>query len=368
MKKTIIVFSNPFGYGPTGNAIPTLEELSKIQNVDLIFAGSGLCLEILPSKYKTVVLNERDEDEIEKFLKTIENPYVIGIQNRFSIKVCKRNNIPCAFLDILAWFWKKIPEEHLIADEIFWLNFGKMKEKEEYNDTINLISGIVEDYHFENVKKNNGNILIHIGGANYPVINDIPKNYLELMSLSLNALSEKNIFKNIYFVAGNIAVKYVKSLGLNKEIKAESLSREEYLGSLNSSDHLLTTSGVSSTLEGFYFNTPVSFLLPINLSQLALIRLLEERNLKMQKLNWNDYVKINPALEQLTEKEGIEEIEGYAEIILNDNNLLNKYLEDFINLAKNIPTTESQKIFIDKIGSTGSQEMVQILTEKWKLT
>jgi hypothetical protein len=368
MRKTIIVFSNPFGYGPTGNAIPVLETLSKLKNVDLIFAGSGLCLEILPSKYKSFILNERDETEIENFLNTFENPYVIGIQNRFSIKVCKRNNISCAFLDVLAWFWKKIPEDHLIADEIFWLNFGSMETKEEYTEKINLISGIVEKSSFKNIKKDKENIIVHIGGANYPVIDGIPKNYLKLVSLSLNELSDKNLYKNIYFVTGKESANYVRSLGINNDVKVDSFSRENYLNILNHSNHLLTTAGVSSTLEGFYYNIPVSFLLPINLSHLALTNLLEERNLQIHKLDWNNYVKINEKLEQLTEKEGIKVIEACSEIVLSDTNLLNKYLRDFINLAENIPVLESQKIFINKIGYTGSKEMVEILTEKWNLT
>lgn len=368
MKKNIIVFSNPFGYGPTGNTIPILESLSKLKNVDFIFAGSGLCLEIMPSKYKTFVLNERDEIEIEKFLKTFENPYVIGIQNRFSMRVCKRNNISCAFLDILAWFWEKIPEDHLIADEIFWLNFGSMELKEGYNKNIHLISGVVENCNFKNAKKDYENIIVHIGGANYPVIDGIPKNYLNLMTLSLNELYEKNLYKNIYFVTGKESANYVKSLGINRDIKVDSLSRENYLNVLNYSNHLLTTAGVSSTLEGFYYDIPVSFLLPINLSHLALTNLLEKRNLQIHQLNWDNYVKINEKIEQLTEKEGIKLIETYSGMILNDTNLLSKYLGDFIDLAESIPALESQKIFINKIGNTGSKEMVEILTEKWNLT
>lgn len=368
MKKTIIVFSNPFGYGPTGNAIPVLEHLSKIQDIDLIFAGSGLCLEILPSKFKTVVLNERNELEIEKFLAGFDNPYVIGIQNRFSINVCKRKNIPCAFVDILAWFWKKIPEEHLIADEIFWLDFGDMKNKPEYNEKIHLISGIVEKHKFEKHINYKDRIIVHIGGANYPVIDDVPKNYLKLISLSLEALYDKKIFNNIFFTSGSVAIKYIKSLGLNKGIKAETLSRDEYLNNLIKSNHLITTPGVSSTLEGFYYDVPVSFLLPINLSNLALTNLLEEKYFKTHKLNWRDYVEIHPNIEFLTEKDGIKEIEKYAGIILSNKNLLDKYLNDFILLAKDIPNIEKQRNFIDRVGSTGAKELTDILIKKWKLT
>lgn len=365
MKKNIIVFSNPFGYGPTGVAIPIITSLlKKAKGIEVTFAGSGFCMEIMSGiNVKKVYLNERDEEEIIKYLRTIDNPFVIGSQNRFCIKAARKLNIPCSFIDILAWFWKEIPPDHLIADEIFWIKFPGVENKiPQDKKNISLVSGIIRTPAKEN--SDHKYLTIHIGGAKYPPLNEVPRFYLNLIAKGLNEIKINDLFDGIIFAGGSEAVNYLKQKLNNDKVI---FVREDYIQKLSQSSHLLTCAGVSSTLESFSLNVPTSFLLPLNLSQVALLDILLQNDCAPNYLTWNNYVEVSKNLRNMAEKDAIVEINNYAKIVDEDRNLCSKFVKDFINLATLIPDNSKQVKLIEYLGDSGADEVVGILIKKWNL-
>jgi hypothetical protein len=366
MKKNIIVFSNPFGYGPTGTAIPVMISLlKKMKDSEIVFAGSGLCMEIMSDiDVKKVYLNERNEEEIAEYLSTVENPYVIGSQNRFCIKAAKKLNIPCAFIDILAWFWKEIPLDHFLADEIFWIKFPGVKDKiPQDKKNIHLVSSIIRTPTKEN-SDNRRYLTIHIGGAKYPPLNEVPCFYLNLLAKGLNELKIDGIFTDILFAGGSEATDYLKGRLTNKKVH---FIKEDYIKRISQSSHLLTSAGVSSTLEAFSLNVPTSFLLPLNLSQVALLDILLKNNCAPNYMIWNDYVNESKDLRNMIEKDAITEINNYAKMVDQDIKLSSKFVKNFINLATLIPNNSKQIKLIEYLGDSGADEIVDILSEKWDL-
>ncbi len=368
MIRTIAIFSNPFGYGPTGNAIPILRSLfRKIKDIDIIFVGSNLCLEIISDTLvKKVVLDERNQEEIEKFLGTLDNPHVIGSQNRFCIKAAKKLQIPCAFLDVLAWFWEKIPPDHLLADEIFWINFPGIKNKIPPNqNNIHIVSGIISSLPRKKSKKNHA--MMHIGGAKYPLSESLPYAYLDLIAKGLNALKKGKRFDAIIFTGGSQAINYLKHKVTNKKVRLASLVEEKFIQELSQSSHMLTTAGVSSTFESFSLNIPTSFLLPLNLSQIALLDILFKNDCAPNYLIWDNYVKVNNNLRSMTEKDALAEINEYAKIVAGNKRLSNRFSRDFDDLTTLIPESSKQVKLIESIGNSGADEVVDILIKKWEL-
>jgi hypothetical protein len=365
MKKNIIVFSNPFGYGPTGTAIPVLTSLlGKVKDSEILFAGSGLCMEIMSGiNVKKVYLNERDEEEIIKYLRTVENPFVIGSQNRFCIKAARKLNIPCSFIDILAWFWKEIPPDHLLADEIFWIKFpGVEKKIPQDKKNIYLVSSIIRTP----VKKtpNRKYLAVHVGGAKYPPLNEVPRFYLNLIAKGLNEIDISGAYEGITFSGGSEAVDYLKQKINNAKVI---FVREDYIQKLSQSSHLLTNAGVSSTLESFSLNVPTSFLPPLNLSQAALLDVLLKNDCAPNYMIWNKYVDERRDLRDMIEKDAIAEINNYAKIVDEDRNLSAKFVKDFVNLATFIPDNSKQVKLIEYLGYSGADEVVEILCKKWNL-
>lgn len=362
------MFSNPFGYGPTSNAASVLKSLlKKIKDADIIFAGSSLCMEIISDvPVKKVLLDERNEDQIINYLCSLDKPFVIGSQNRFCIKVAKKLNIPCSFIDTLAWFWKKIPEDHLLADEIFWIRFSNTDDKIiKRQDNIHIVSSIIGTLPIVRLKKNY--LTIHIGGAKYPLSNEPPYAYLNLVAKGLNILRKSEKFDHIIFAGGSEAVNYLKQKIVDKKIFLVSLVKEKFVQKLSQSVHMMTTAGVSSSLESFSLNVPTSFLLPLNLSQVALLDVLLKNNCAINYMQWDNYVEVNRNLKNMTEKDAIVEINKYANIVDNDEKLSKKFVNDFINMAISIPNNSKQIKLMKYMGNSGADEIVNVLIKKWKL-
>ena len=363
MKKNIVIFSNPFGYGPTGKAIAIAKEFIKIGYDNVVFAGSSFVQEILPISIKYINIDERNEQAIENLLKTIPNSVVVSSQNRFAIKVALSLKIPCAFLDGLSWFWKEIPLDHFIADEIFWMKYPGIEEKiNKSNHPIHLVPAIVDT---QSMKDPQEPILIHLGGCKNPLIEAFPKYYIDMLAEAIYEISD-----NIKITGGIDAINYLKmkfSLHKKNNISLVSLKHDEFIQELSCSKHFITTAGQTATLEAFALGIPTSFLLPMNLSQLALMNLLLKYGANTQCVMWDSYIPKEIKINEANEKEAIVGFNIYAETIKNNNKIFNHFKKDLIKIITHIPENKGQKKFIDNLGTDGAREIVNILSNKWDL-
>jgi hypothetical protein len=315
-------------------------------------------------RVKKIIIDERNESAIESLLRTIPNAHIIGFQNRFCIRVAKKIGLPCAFVDVLAWFWRDLPEDHLIADEVFWIRFPGLEDKRKnVARDIHLVHGIIRSDRL--MRKNRRQLMVHIGGAKYPFPPEVPKNYLKLLAECLNRLECGDRYDQIYFTTGIEAVSYIRSLITNKNIVISTSSGAEFTDELSQTKHMLTTAGVSSTLEAFSFGIPTSFLLPINLSQIALTDLLSRFDACPNSMKFDDYVVIDDQLRQMSERGAMAELDKYAGIINKNNQLVESVVDDFVRMASSVPDSSNQLRIIEYVGQTGALEMVEILRDKW---
>lgn len=362
MKKTIVIFSNPFGYGPTGKAIAIAEAFINSGYQNIIFAGNSFVQEIIPKDITFISVDERNEDEIVKLLRRIENPVVISSQNRFAVRAAKSLGIPSAFLDGLAWFWKQIPADHLIADEIFWINYPHIKDKLPKNfDKIHVVSGIVG---IKTYADERNQILIHIGGCRNPLTDIFPKYYLDILANSLANFPQSD---KIIVTGGFEAIEYLKSKLIKTKIKIVSLKHHEFIQELSKSKHFITTAGQTATLEAFALGAPTSFLMPMNLSQLALTKILDQHNAAPQYLSWDSYCSEETDPTSLNEKDAIIEFSKYAEKIYKDKQIQTQLENDIKKMIASIPDQRGQIEFIKYLGKNGAETIIDILTKKWDI-
>ncbi|MBI4185661.1 hypothetical protein HY524_01255 [Candidatus Berkelbacteria bacterium] len=358
MKPTIVVVANPFGYGPAGKAIAVAEEFHRRGNTHVLIVGSSFIKEIIPSVLEFREIDERNEKEIVNFLTTVENPVIFSSQNRFAIRAAKQINIPNAFLDGLSWFWHKIPHDHLLADEIFWMNYPDMLEKAQIvSRAITLVPAVVSVPQPLNNRKGT---LIHLGGCRNPLVELFPKQYLDLL---LRALKESTI--DVTITGGADVIDFIRRSGFRG--RAESLQHTDFVNALNKSKHFLTTAGQTATLEAFALGVPTSFLPPMNLSQLALTDLLSPSGAASQQLQWSNYDSDYGSIRTLTEKEALPAFASYAEALATDPEKLTHYTNDLSRILQTLPDRERQQSFIRQMGVDGQRIIVDHLIDVWDL-
>lgn len=364
LDKTIIFFSNPFGYGPTGKVIALLDEFSNSWKGDIVCVANGLTGEMHDLKNKRrinfIKIDERNEEEIVKFLRKFRNPYVVSSLNRFAIKSANMLNIPSAIIDSLAWFWRKTPEEYLLADFYYCQKMPGISIKK-ISRNQKFVPAILGKLPKPIIRKKNFT-LIHIGGISNPLTKEMPEYYLRVLAYCINNYDPK---KKIIVAGGKKAISLFKKHIRRKNIILESFSRKEFINQIRSAKHFVTTSGLTATLEAFFLKTPTSFLLPTNLSQWSLAKNLSSKKCAPKRLLWEKYIKNTCLSEDLTEKETINILLNYGEAIYKEKKLLKSISNDFRDLLTNIPEISYQNDFISKMGSDGSKIISKELVKKW---
>ncbi|MDD4937400.1 MAG: hypothetical protein PHX34_00050 [Candidatus Shapirobacteria bacterium] len=357
--KTVIFVSNPFGLGPTGKTVALIEELYSLWKGKIVYAASSMCQETIPEHIKNKIIieniDERNEEELRSVFNKYQNPLVICTLNRLAIKTAKSLGLKAFFIDSLAWLWKEIPEEYLMADTYYCFNIFDIKNKLPKRDNIKVISpvfGILPK--FKTVKK--PFTLIHIGGFKNPFQDKMSFAYLNLL---IDTLLDFKPIEEIEVVGGGDAVNYIKSKIKNEKFIFNTLGRDEFLHHLNDSSHFITTSGLTATLEAFALRTPTSFIPPTNLSQYQILRLLDKADCAESKIEWKDVLNYDVDFENLSEKEAIPKFHQVAQDCYDNPEFHQNFIKNLKNILSLIPSNEKQTKFIKSAGTNGSEIILQ---------
>lgn len=364
--KNLLFFSNPFGYGPSGKALSVAEYIhGHTEKTKIILCGSQYFSQIAGKQFSFLNIDDRNEESILQTVKTIPGEkYIFSSQNRFAIKVATRIDVPSAFLDGLAWFWDKIPGDHFLADIILWLNYPYIEEKipQKFKNKIHIIHGVTEPTTLIEDKNRYG-IVMYIGGCKNP-LTPLPYSYLDLISKLFEFIDPR---LSLELSTDEESQAYLsKNRKVSERIKR--YDHNEFVEKLSKAKRFVSNGGQTATLEASTVRTPISFFLPINLSQLALIRKLNSTTDVYPHLSWEDYTKLPKNIDKLTEKEVLILLEAKSRELMNNPIRFGKLCKDFLEILSTKGTYAGQAGFFKQIGSTGAGEVCKILKNEWNLS
>ncbi len=363
--KTLFIFSNPFGYGPAGKAVSIGKYVQRhSKNTRVIVCGCKNVLSIAGNQLASIEVDERNQEAIVKLLDSIKGEkYVISSQNRFAIKAAKQCNIQSAFLDGLAWFWNNIPEDHFLADIVFWINYSQISIKIpiDQKHKVIIIGGITEENPVPISKTRNG-ITFYIGGCKNP-LTPLPHSYLDLTAKLLNHAITKSV--QLTIVTDNESSLYLsKYKSLTNKIK--SYDHLGFLKKISESILFVSNGGQTASMEAVTLNTSLAYFLPVNLSQQALVTRITSVDLSYPALKWENYVSVPKELHNYSEKDAISFFDLTSKIILLNDQILEKLKKDFIKII--LPSKQVLKpALLSEIGSTGAKDLFDYLNVRWNL-
>jgi len=367
-KQTILFFSNPFGYGPTTTLLHIAEKLSKKTKAKMIVAGDnkGLCKEVFNKNNHPYLswhdLNERNLDEVKSFIASHDNPYVVSILNRFSIKAAQELGVKNALIDFLAWFWDKPSEEYSLADIYFYNSLGKKIEvKNRISYDVPIILGEIPRRSHSKKKK----IIINIGGSKNPLVKGIPKDYLNLLAKIINKLKFGDA--DVYIGGGKEALTFLKSKLVKPEnFTIKSFPHEEFLKLHASCDCFITLSGTNATFMSFTLGIPTTFLLPQLLAHWKLSFLIQDQNVN-EPLMWEDYFNIDKKMYSLTEYDVVPYTEKLSRELIADSKkfeLVTDQIQHDLDFDKDV---KKQTDYMKRIGINGEDFVANVLSREWGL-
>ncbi len=359
--KTVIFVSNPFGFGPTGKTVALIEELCHSWSGKIVYAASPMCQETLPEFLKSKIIvetiDERDEASLLNIFKKYDRPFIVCTLNRLAIKSAKTLGLRAFFIDSLAWMWKEIPEEYLLADTYYCFNLFGIKDRLPHKNNIKVISPIFGDLPVPLSQKKDL-ILFHIGGFKNPFQDQMSLSYLNLL---VEALLLSDFKDHTIITGGHDAIEYMK-LKVNKSnLEFRTLERNEFLKKLNEAKHFITTSGLTATLESFALHTPTSFIPPTNLSQWKILKLLIKAGCANSKIEWHDFMDNEIDFTDFTEKDAIPQFHQLAKDAYTQSQFHRKFCQLLLNLINSKPSTTNPTKLISAAGTNGSQTIIKDL-------
>jgi len=354
----VIFISNPFGFGPTGKTVALIEELYKAWPGQIVYAASPMCLETLPEYIKDKIqienINERNEESLRSVYKKYDNPQIVCTLNRLAIKTAKSMGLKAVFVDSLAWMWKEIPPEYLMADTYYCFNLFGLKNRIPKKDNIKVISpvfGILPT--IQTAKR--PFVLFHIGGFKNPFQDKMSFSYLNLLVDSFCSFENDT---KIIVTGGKDAVTYMDSQITKKNFRFCTLGRNDFLEYLSKTSHFVTTSGLTATLEAFALHAPTSFIPPTNLSQLNILKLMSDRGCADSKMEWSSITGSEMNMDGLSEIEAVPLFNQVAKDTFKNKTSHNRFIADLNSLMATIPDYVKQTKFIKDAGTNGSETIV----------
>jgi DNA polymerase III delta prime subunit len=363
---TVLLFSNPFGYGPTTTLLHIAEELSKRTNIKLVAAGKdeGLCKEIFrPSEHPEIEwrnVDERNFDKVKTFISQYPNSAVVSILNRFCIQAASELRVPNALVDFLAWFWEKPANEYRLADLYFINSLGEqVPQINTHTFDIPIILGPIP----QRKKTEEKIVLINIGGSQNPLVEGIPTNYLTLFSEIINRL---HFGKATVFIAGGkTAADFVKVRVQDTTYKIGSLPHEQFLKIHAQAHRFISLSGTNATFMSFALGVPSIFLFPQLLAHWKLSLILERSKIPTV-LMWEHFYPIDDKTYHLSEKDLVPFTETLSAQTLTKPQIMTKIVSRIQNWIDTPFSTSNQNKFIKKIGSVrGEEAMISTLIKQW---
>lgn len=364
--KSLLFFSNPFGYGPTATMMAVLRHFENVKSVKIYVIARGLCKEILNNhkNIEIIDIDQRDVSEIKNLLKKHSEPYVISSLNRFAVLAANSLNIPSCFIDTLTYLWDKVPEDYLKADMYYASDFPTVPEKISGHENAIITPLIIDNYKYLTCPQNrprNG-VLLQLGGLKSPLSDEPPIDYLDLISIALN-----NIDKPVTVCGGTDGINYLKKTVISPNIEFASLSKDDFLCKLSCSELCISTPGLNTTIESIFFKTPINFIMPTNLSQWVNHNIFKQFSANGNDVTWESIINKELDIDGLPEYDAIIKINQMAKNIKASDQYINNFIKKFQKTVSEIPDITKQSTLLKTYGTNGSGFIFEDICKKWSI-
>jgi hypothetical protein len=286
--------------------------------------------------------------------------FVVCTLNRLAIKTAKSLGLEAFFVDSLAWMWKEIPEEYLMADTYYCFDLFDIKSKLPPRNNIKVISPI-----FGNLPKTRATkdsfFLFHIGGFKNPFQDKLSFAYLNLLVEAFNLFDSS---APVVITGGKDAVSYMKGMLDRQNYDFCTLGRNDFLEQLSRTSHFITTSGLTATLEAFALQAPTSFIPPTNLSQWKILKLMSKQGCADSRVEWKDVLGDEIDLTDFSEKDAMPHFHKMAEETYKEAGYRGRFVNGVKAIMSKVPDITSLSQLINRAGTNGSQIIIDDLMVK----
>lgn len=267
-----------FGFGPASKALAIAREFERrFPDIELHYFGSGLDREFV---VRNGVFDEihRARTDAESGLAEVlprlrEHDFVVSVLNFDLLPMWRGTETPLYYVDSLAWMWKSPPAgiesvaAYLVQD--FLVDRDRI-ESWRRSCPLVLVPPITEDHPVRvdagEIRSRENRLLVNFAGCGNPYVGgEVYRKYAATLSRII--VSEAREFDEVQICCNEGLADFLRSSISDRSVKIGHLAHADFLEQLSTSRLLLTSPGITTTLEALRAGIPFRFLLPQNDSQ-----------------------------------------------------------------------------------------------------
>lgn len=351
--KKILCESNPMCYGSSTVLLSIIEQLY-LETVCLAF---GVAKEVLKNgKSEIIEVNNKSSKDVEAAIKEINFDCVLVVSNTSNLALYKALKKKIYFVHIHFFYPNANTELLSLVDVLFVQKFWNLQQS---NSAIQ-VGPLIKKTKQGSQKKDT--ILINLGGGESTFIKPGVNSDYGRQMLNL-VLKLKPRFENKDFVicGGTKIIETIKTIAFENNIKAITLSNDDYLKLLDRAEILISSPGLNAIFEAMYRNIPIVFLPPQNVSQIYQLKEYENAKLAIRGLN------LNLPNSSLSEEEQTKEFLKEMALKYDETSIVSEQINCLMAQLQYIKTKKYQyniELARELLGEIGTNEISKILNNE----
>ena len=366
----------PFGYGPVVKLMLLAEKLRQ-ERFRTLFVGSGIALTVASSSglFDEVIEAQPGSPEASRLIRSAD-AFLSLMESDLTHKALEASKLVYV-VDSLRWMRDVIPQPFLHARE-YWCQRFLPSDFDPVPGT--LVGPLVKPMTSSHACGRSG-LVVNLGGcetAAGPSEEDI--HYGKFIVKGLEAVlarrSSGNRTETVRLIAGKQCIERLTEDLPGCKIAMESVSHSRALRLFDGAESVLTSPGLTTTLECFQLGVPTFFLPPQNYSQSRILSLLAREGLAPGFFDWSHVESDIPnlSLEDLPLEERTPAIRRTIKSVgtpskhsvLKSPELLGERIEDWITQDRGA-IADRQHGFFKSLGANGVDSIVSHLLKAFGL-
>lgn len=368
-RRRMVCDAVPFGFGPASKLVSVLRRLPP--TIDVVVLGTGSTAELVTSSLPDVDFRMCDTESMSALSPHRElvqqSDLFLSVMNPIALRWAQSQGSRTATMDSLFWMWDRVPREFAAADHYFIQRFSGVEAKLSQADmpirNPLLVGPILDDFGGRWAPANE--LLLNLGGLRSSAIDGNESRYERLVAGIIRGALADHPFRAVRVAGGSDGL---ASLAAEAGIRAipgialESLSHRGYMESLSRAAVLLSSPGLTATLEAFGMGVPVVFLPPQNYSQSLILETLWANGAAAGTPPWSDIAPDIAPRAGLPETEGIATALRCVSTLTRDPTKLAQvvaHIADALTSRTGLAAlARRQSRYLDRLGGDGAGEIV----------
>jgi UDP:flavonoid glycosyltransferase YjiC (YdhE family) len=356
----------PFGYGPASKLI-VLARALRDRGWEPVFLGTGIAREFAARSdvFAQVVTAEPYGPETRGWLNVATA--LLSVMDRDFAAIACESGRPYFVVDSLLWMRDRVPDVFVSARRYWVQDFPGVRTRvAEIHPMPTVVGPIVAAISRAEPGANAG-LVLNLGGMESP--NGDAGGAMRYADFVLNGLLRSELLARFAgratVLGGRRIIDYLTRRHGRTGLEFASLSHDESLGRLAEAAVVLTTPGLTATLECFRLAVPTFFLPPQSYSQWWSLHVLRRSGLARASFHWQDRLVESPIVERMPEAIRGPLLRGIIDRLVADEAAQAAYVDCLgAASATDWPALAArQRVFFDSLGPNGVEPIARELTE-----